>query len=144
VPIQVLLVEDNPGDIRLTREAFRVVLPSAQVHVTHDGLEAMNFLRRLGVNFNSPRPDFMLLDLNLPKIDGLEVLVQIKANASLKTIPIFIVSTSKEGLDIAQSHGAEANCFLRKPVTLDDYETLVRSIVDFWVTNSKWPHPISN
>jgi chemotaxis family two-component system response regulator Rcp1 len=144
VPIHVLLVEDNPGDVRLTQEAFRAVNPSVQLHVANDGMEGLAFLRHQGPFSNAPRPDFILLDLDLPKMSGLEVLAQIKADPSLKTTPIFILSTSKEGLDIAMGYGSQANCFLRKPVNLDDYETLVQSINDFWLANVALPRMISD
>jgi len=139
VAIHVLLVEDNPGDVRLTQEAFRKVNPSVQLHVANDGSEAMAFLRHHGAFSDAPRPDFILLDLNLPKMDGREVLAQIKADPSLRTTPIFILSTSKEGLDVANSYGLQANCFLVKPVNLDDYETLMTTINDFWLTKVELP-----
>jgi chemotaxis family two-component system response regulator Rcp1 len=139
MPINVLLVEDNPGDVRLTQEAFREVNPSVQLHIANDGVEAMSFLRRQGVNANAPRPDFILLDLNLPRMDGRQVLAQIKADASLKMTPTFILSTSKEGRDIARSYELQANCYLCKPVDLDQFEKLVKSLNDFWLTKAELP-----
>ena len=135
----VLLVEDNAGDVRLTQEAFREVNPSIQLHIANDGVEAMSFLRRQGVNADAPRPDFILLDLNLPKMDGREVLAEIKADATLKMTPTLILTTSKEGRDIARSYELQANCYLCKPVQLDEFESLVKSINDFWLTKAKLP-----
>ena len=135
VPIQVLLVEDSPGDVRLTKEAFREVNPSVQLHVANDGMEAMAFLRNRGTtNAPSPRPDFILLDLNLPKMDGREVLAQIKADEDLKVIPTFVLTTSRDERDIARSYELQANCYLCKPVELDAFENLVRSVNDFWMS----------
>jgi two-component system, chemotaxis family, response regulator Rcp1 len=135
----VLLVEDNAGDVRLTQEAFREVNPSIQLHIANDGVEAMSFLRRQGVNVDAPRPDFILLDLNLPKMDGREVLAQIKADATLKMTPTLILTTSKEGRDIAKSYELQANCYLCKPVQLDEFEKLVQSLNDFWLTKAELP-----
>jgi chemotaxis family two-component system response regulator Rcp1 len=135
----VLLVEDNPGDVRLTQEAFREVNPSVQLHIANDGVEAMSFLRRQGINANAPRPDFILLDLNLPRMDGRQVLAQIKADPTLKMTPTFILSTSKEGRDIARSYELQANCYLCKPVQLDEFEKLVKSLNDFWLTRAELP-----
>jgi chemotaxis family two-component system response regulator Rcp1 len=133
-PVQLLLVEDNPGDVRLTREAFREVDGSVRLHVASDGVEAMAFLRREGVHADSPRPDFILLDLNLPKMDGREVLAHIKADEDLHTIPTVILTTSDADADILKSYELNANAYLKKPVTLEAFESLVRSINDFWLT----------
>ena len=133
-PVQLLLVEDNPGDVRLTREAFREVDGSVHLHVAADGVEAMAFLRREGEHADSPRPDFILLDLNLPRMDGREVLAQIKADADLHTIPTVILTTSDADADILKSYELNANAYLKKPVTLEAFESLVRSINDFWLT----------
>ena len=135
----VLLVEDSPGDVRLTREAFREANPAVRLHVASDGIEAMAFLRREGVNADVPRPDFILLDLNLPKMDGREVLAQIKGDDSLKTIPTVILTTSESEADIVKSYQLQANCYLSKPVQLDAFERLVGSINDFWLTKVKLP-----
>jgi two-component system, chemotaxis family, response regulator Rcp1 len=137
--IQVLLVEDSPGDVRLTQEAFRDANMSIQLHVASDGVEAMAFLRREGIHANAPRPDFILLDLNLPKMDGREVLVHIKEDQSLKTIPTVILTTSDAEADIVKSYQLQANCYLSKPVQLDEFEGLVKSINDFWLTKAKLP-----
>src|ERR1700732_2147645 len=135
----VLLVEDSPGDVRLTQEAFRDADPSIDLHVAVDGVEAMAFLRSEGVHSDAPRPDFILLDLNLPKMDGREVLTHIKEDESLKTIPTVILTTSEAEVDIVKSYQLQANCYLCKPVQLDAFEGLVKSINDFWLTKVKLP-----
>ena len=139
LPIQVLLVEDSPGDVRLTREAFRDANESIQMHVASDGVEAMAFLRRQGVHAGAPRPDLILLDLNLPKMDGREVLALIKADDNLKMIPTVILTTSDAEVDIEQSYQLQANSYLSKPVQLEAFQVLVRSINDFWLTQAKLP-----
>ena len=141
VPIQVLLVEDSPGDVRLTKEAFREVNPSVQLHVANDGVEAMAFLKKQGAaNAATPRPDFILLDLNLPRMDGREVLAQIKADEDLKVIPTFVLTTSKDERDIVRSYELQANCYLCKPVELDAFESLVNSIYDYWFVKTRLPY----
>jgi len=137
--IEVLLVEDSPGDIRLTKEAFRAANASVHLHVATDGVEAMAFLRREGVHADAPRPDFILLDLNLPRMDGREVLAHIKSDSDLKTIPTVILTTSDAEADILKSYELQANCYLSKPVQLDEFESLVRSISDFWLKMAKLP-----
>lgn len=139
LPLQVLLVEDSPGDVRLTREAFREANMSIGLHVAADGVEAMAFLRHEGANLHAPRPDLILLDLNLPKMDGREVLGRIKEDQDLKTIPTVILTTSDAEADIVRSYQLQANCYLSKPVQLDAFETLVRSMSDFWLTMVKLP-----
>jgi chemotaxis family two-component system response regulator Rcp1 len=139
MPVDVLLVEDSPGDVRLTREAFREANPAVRLHVASDGIEAMAFLRREGDNVEAPRPDFLLLDLNLPKMDGREVLALIKNDDSLRTIPTVILTTSEADADILHSYELNANAYLRKPVTLEAFEALVRSINDFWLTKVVLP-----
>ena len=140
VPIEVLLVEDSPGDVRLTQEALREANRAIRLHVACDGVEAMTFLTRAGPNAGAPRPDLILLDLNLPRMDGREVLAQIKADESLKTIPTIILTTSEAQADIVKSYQLQANCFLSKPVQLDAFESLVKSINDFWLTKVKLPY----
>jgi CheY-like chemotaxis protein len=137
--IQVLLVEDSPGDVRLTQEAFREANITIQLHVVPDGVEAMEFLRNEGDHAASPRPDLILLDLNLPRMDGREVLALIKADADLKSIPTVILTTSEAEADIVKSYDLQANCYLSKPVQLDSFESLVKSINDFWLTKAKLP-----
>jgi chemotaxis family two-component system response regulator Rcp1 len=139
MPIQVLLVEDSPGDVRLTQEAFRDANKAIQLNVVVDGVEAMAFLRHEGVHVHAPRPDLILLDLNLPKMDGREVLAHIKEDDSLKLIPTVILTTSDAEADIVKSYQLQANCYLNKPVQLDAFENLVKSINDFWLTKVKLP-----
>jgi two-component system, chemotaxis family, response regulator Rcp1 len=139
VPIEILLVEDSPGDIRLTQEAFRGSSLPVQLHVAHDGVEAMTFLRREGVKCDAPRPDLILLDLNLPRMDGREVLALIKEDEYLKSIPTVILTTSDSEADIVQSYALRANCYLSKPVQLAAFESLVKSVNDFWLTKVKLP-----
>jgi CheY-like chemotaxis protein len=137
--IEVLLVEDSPGDVRLTREAFRDANVSIRLHVASDGVEAMAFLRRQDEHIHAPRPDLILLDLNLPRMDGREVLAQVKEDPSLKTIPTVILTTSEAEADIMKSYELQANAYLSKPVQLDEFESLVNSIKDFWLTRVKLP-----
>jgi len=139
IPGHVLLVEDSPGDVRLTREAFREANPGVRLHVAADGIEAMSFLRREGMNAAAPRPDLILLDLNLPRMDGREVLAMIKGDDGLRTIPIVILTTSEAEADITRSYELNANAYLRKPVTLDEFEALVQSVNDFWLTKVLLP-----
>jgi CheY-like chemotaxis protein len=139
MPIEVLLVEDSPGDVRLTKEAFREANPTIRLHVAADGVDAMAFLKRRGAYGHCPRPDLILLDLNLPKMDGREVLVQIKEDDDLKTIPTVILTTSDSEADILKSYELQANCYLSKPVQLEAFESLVKSINDFWLTKAKLP-----
>lgn len=138
-PIEVLLVEDSPGDVRLTREAFREANPLVRLHVALDGVEAMAFLQKEGDHADAPRPDLILLDLNLPKMDGREVLTRIKADESLKMIPTVILTTSDAETDIVRSYQLQANAYLTKPVQLDAFESLVKSLSDFWLTRVKLP-----
>lgn len=139
MPPQVLQVEDSPGDVRLTQEAFHDANMSIKLHVASDGVEAMAFLRKEGAHVDAPRPDLILLDLNLPKMDGREVLAHIKRDESLKTIPIVILTTSGAEADIVKSYQLQANCYLSKPVQLDAFQSLVKSINDFWLTKVKLP-----
>ena len=135
--IEVLLIEDSPGDVRLTQEAFREANSLIRLHVAYDGFEAMAFLRHEGVYVDAPRPDFILLDLNLPKMDGREVLSHIKNDENLKVIPTIILTTSSAEEDIVRSYQSHANCYLSKPVQLDEFESVVQSINDFWLTKAK-------
>jgi len=137
--LEILLVEDSPGDVRLTQEAFRDANQSIRLHVANDGIEAMAFLRREGPHIDAPRPDFILLDLNLPKMDGREVLACIKSDERLKTIPTIVLTTSDAEADILKSYELQANCYLSKPVQLDEFEGVVKSINDFWLTKAKLP-----
>ena len=136
---EVLLVEDSPGDVRLTQEAFQDANRAIHLHVASDGVEAMAFLRREGKHVHAPRPDLILMDLNLPKMDGREVLSLIKEDDSLKLIPTVILTTSVAEADIKKSYELQANCYLSKPVQLEEFESLVWSINDFWLTKVKLP-----
>jgi chemotaxis family two-component system response regulator Rcp1 len=137
VPLDVLLVEDNPGDVRLTLETFRDANKSVRLHLVADGVEAMAFLRRQGAYVLAPRPVLILLDLNLPRMDGREVLAEVKGDIDLKTIAIVILTTSDTESDITRSYQLQANCYLTKPVRLEEFESLVRSVNDFWLTKAK-------
>ena len=137
--IDVLLVEDSPGDIRLTQEAFRAANSDIRLHVAMDGVEALAFLSQEGEHAKSPRPDLILLDLNLPKKDGREVLKQIRADERLKSIPTVILTTSDAAIDINQSYKLQANSYLSKPVQLDRFESVVRSINDFCFEKAQLP-----
>jgi chemotaxis family two-component system response regulator Rcp1 len=139
MPLEVLLVEDSPGDVRLTQEAFRDAQALINLHVAFDGVDAMEFLNREGTHGGASRPDFILLDLNLPRMDGREVLVQIKSDESLRTIPVVILTTSEDEADIVKSYELQANCYLKKPVQFEAFEKLVRSINDFWLTTVTLP-----
>jgi chemotaxis family two-component system response regulator Rcp1 len=138
--IEVLLVEDSPGDVRLTQEAFHGANPAIHLNVATDGVEAMAFLNNEGAYVEAPRPDLILLDLNMPRMDGRQVLAQIKQNGVLRTIPTVILTTSDAEADVEKSYQLAANCYLRKPVELEVFERLVRSINDFWLTDVKLPH----
>jgi chemotaxis family two-component system response regulator Rcp1 len=137
--IEVLLVEDSPGDVRLTQEAFRDSGQPVRLHLASDGVEAMKFLRKEGIHAHVPRPDLILLDLNLPKMDGREVLAEIKKDRILKTIPTIILTTSDDEADVLISYQLQANCYLRKPAHWDAFDNLVRSINAFWLTRAKLP-----
>jgi two-component system response regulator len=138
-PIEVLLVEDSPGDVRLTREAFKDAKMFISLNVASDGVEAMAFLNREGKYANAPRPDLILLDLNLPKKDGREVLAELKESPALKSIPVVILTTSASEADIHESYQHHANCYITKPVDLDGFLKVVRSIDSFWLTVVKLP-----
>ena len=137
--IDVLLVEDSPGDVRLTREAFKDAKVHINLHVASDGAKAMAFLNHEGEYANVPRPDLVLLDLNLPKKDGREVLEEIKESPTLKSIPVVILTTSSSEVDILRSYRLHANCYITKPVGLDGFLEVVKSIDNFWLTVVKLP-----
>ena len=136
---EVLLVDDSPGDVRLTREALRETNRNIRVHVAADGVEAMAFLHREGIHATAPRPDLILLDLNLPRMDGREVLARIKRDVDLKAIPTIILTTSDTESDIVKSYQLSANAYLTKPVRLDAFDSLIKSVNDFWLTEVKLP-----
>jgi two-component system, chemotaxis family, response regulator Rcp1 len=138
-PIEVLLVEDSIGDIRLTREAFKDAKVHINLHVAADGAEAMAFLKREGQHADAARPDLILLDLNLPKKDGREVLREIKESPTLGIIPVVILTTSASEADILRTYQLHANCYITKPVDLEGFLKVVRSIDSFWLSVVKLP-----
>ena len=133
-PVEILLVEDNPADVRLTREALKEGKVYNNLHWAKDGVEALEFLRRQGKHAAAPRPDIILLDLNLPKKDGREVLQDIKKDDKLKRIPVVILTTSKAEEDVLKSYNLHANCYVTKPVDLEQFIVVVKSIDMFWLT----------
>ena len=133
-PVEILLVEDNPGDYRLTQEALREGKVYNNLHWAKDGVEAIEFLKRRGRFKDAPRPDIILLDLNLPKKDGREVLSEIKQDDELRYIPVVILTTSKAEEDVLKSYHLHANCYVTKPVDLEKFITVVQSIDRFWLT----------
>jgi CheY-like chemotaxis protein len=137
--IEILLVEDNPGDVRLTQEALKDNKVRNNLSIVEDGVEAMAFLRREGKYTVSPRPDLILLDLNLPKKDGRQVLAEIKADARLRRIPVVVLTTSKAEEDVLRAYDLNANCYITKPVDFDQFINVVRSIEDFWLAMVKLP-----
>jgi two-component system, chemotaxis family, response regulator Rcp1 len=137
--IHVLLVEDSPGDVRLTQEAFRDYDSTAHLHVASDGVEAMAFLRREGTFAQAPRPALILLDLNLPKMDGREVLAHIKSDPGLKMIPTIVLTTSQAESDVETSYQLQANCYLGKPAQWDEFDSLMRNTMDFWLKKIRLP-----
>lgn len=137
--VEILLVEDSPSDVDLTREALEDAKIRNNLHVVADGVEAMAFLRRQGKYENAPRPDLVLLDLNLPKKDGREVLAELKSDPSLERIPVVILTTSEAEEDVLRSYELHANCYVTKPVDLDQFVKVVRSIENFWLEIVKLP-----
>jgi CheY-like chemotaxis protein len=133
-PVEILLVEDNPADVRLTREALKEGKVYNNLHWAKDGVEALEFLHRQGKFAAAPRPDIILLDLNLPKKDGREVLQDIKKDDKLKRIPVVILTTSKAEEDVLKSYNLHANCYVTKPVDLEQFIVVVKSIDMFWLT----------
>ncbi len=132
-PVQILLVEDNPGDVGLTIEALKEAKVLNKLTVVKDGIEALSLLRRQGQHAHAARPDLILLDLNLPKKDGREVLAEIKADDNLKRIPVIILTTSENEQDVVKSYNLYANCYITKPLDLDRFIKVVKSIEDFWL-----------
>lgn len=138
-PIEILLVEDNPGDVRLTIEALKEGRIANKINVAMDGMEAMAYLRREGRYKDAPRPDLILLDLNLPRKNGREVLAEIKNDSKLKHIPVVVLTTSKAEKDIIMTYNLHANCYITKPVDFDQFIGVVKSIENFWFTVVKLP-----
>ncbi len=138
-PINILLVEDNPGDIRLTQEVLKEARVRNNLTVARDGEQAMAILRREGIHARALRPDLILLDLNLPRKSGREVLAEIKSSPRLKAIPVIILTTSNSEEDVARTYGLHANCYITKPVDLDQFVRVIRSVEDFWLATVKLP-----
>jgi two-component system, chemotaxis family, response regulator Rcp1 len=141
-PIEILLVEDNEGDARLAQEALRDSKVKNTIHHVNDGVEAMAFLRREGKYASAPRPDLVLLDLNLPRKDGREVLADLKQDEDLKRIPVVILTVSSDEADILRTYNLHANCYITKPIDLTQFLKVVKSIEDFWLTIVKLPNGI--
>lgn len=142
-PVEFLLAEDNPGDVRLTKEALRESKISNNLNVAPDGVEAMAFLRREGKYANAPRPDVILLDLNLPKKDGREVLAEVKADPSLRLIPVVIITSSEAEQDVLKTYELHANCYVTKPVDLEQFIKVIQSIETFWLTIVTLPSSVT-
>jgi len=138
-PIEILLVEDNPGDVRLTLETFKENKMLNTMHVVRDGVEAMAFLRQEGEYADAPRPDLILLDLNLPRKDGREVLEEIKDDDQLRRIPVVVLTISYAEEDILRAYDLHGNCYITKPIDLDQFIKVVRGIKDFWLTIVRLP-----
>jgi two-component system response regulator len=138
-PVEVLLVEDSPADVRLTQEALKEEKLFIRLNVVPDGVEAMAYLRREGKYANAARPDLILLDLNLPKKDGREVLKEIKSDQKLKVIPVVVLTISRTEEDVARSYDLHANCFITKPIDLNQFSRVVKTIQEFWLTIVKLP-----
>ena len=139
-PIEILLVEDNPGDVRLTQEALGEAKVRNNLAVARDGVEALSYLRREPPFEDATRPDMVLLDLNLPRKDGREVLAEIKADPELRRLPVVVLTTSSAEKDVLESYNLYANCYITKPVDLDQFVGIVSSIEDFWLTIVKLPN----
>jgi len=138
-PVELLLVEDDPGDVRLTQEAFKGGHVPVRLSVARDGVEAIDFLHRRGPFQDAPRPDLILLDLNLPRKNGREVLLDIKTDPDLKRIPVLVMTTSSAEQDISKAYSLNANCYLTKPIAFDEFIDMVHSIEDFWLTKASLP-----
>lgn len=138
-PFEILLADDNPGDVRLTKEALKEGKMLHNLSVVEDGIEVMAFLRREGKYSDSPRPDLILLDLNMPKKDGREVLAEIKSDEQFKRIPVVILTISESEVDVIKSYDLHANCYVTKPVDFNQFMKIIRSIEEFWLTIVKLP-----
>ena len=142
-PVEFLLVEDNPGDVRLTQEALKDSKVRNNLNILGDGMSALAFLRREAPHEHAPRPDIILLDLNLPKMDGRELLSHIKADPKLKRIPVVVITSSEAEQDILRTYDLHVNCYVTKPVDLDQFIKVVQSIETFWLTIVQLPLPDS-
>lgn len=139
--VEILLVEDNPGDVRLMVEALKETRVPSRLHLAKDGVQATSFLRRTGAHVNAPRPDLVLLDLNLPKKDGREVLAEIKEDTDLRSIPVVVLTTSQDASDVTKSYQLHANCYISKPVALERFIRVIQSIEGFWLETVRLPEP---
>jgi chemotaxis family two-component system response regulator Rcp1 len=140
--VELLLVEDNPGDVRLTQEALKEGPLPVRLSVARDGVEALDFLRRRGPYGDAPTPDLILLDLNLPRKNGREVLSEIKNDPQLRRIPVLVMTTSRADQDVQKAYSLNANCYITKPMDLDEFLRIVRSIEDFWLRTVTLPNPV--
>ncbi|MEJ2147900.1 MAG: response regulator [Chloroflexota bacterium] len=138
-PVEILLVEDNPGDVRLTIEGLQEARVYNNLHVAQDGIEALGFLHREGLHSEAPRPDLILLDLNLPRKDGREVLAEIKADVGLRRIPVIVLTTSQDEEDILKTYDLHANCYVTKPLDFEQFMHVVQSVEDFWLSVVTFP-----
>jgi len=136
-PIEILIVDDNPGDVRLTMEALKDGKVQNRLHTAQDGMEAIAFLRKKGEYANAPLPDLILLDLNMPRMNGSQLLAEVKEDSALKHIPVVILSGSREIEDIAKAHNLQADRYVTKPIDLEQFIRTVKSIIDFWLTTVK-------
>lgn len=140
MPVEILLVEDNDADARLTTEALRHCGPASKVMHVHDGEEAVAFLRKQGRYEGVPAPDIILLDVNLPRKNGLEVLQDIKSDSALKHIPVVVLTVSADEKDVLEAYRLQANCYITKPINLDQFRKVLRSVEEFWLTVARLPH----
>ena len=138
-PMEILLVDDNPGDVRLTAEALKDGEVENRLHTAKDGMEAIAFLRRKGRYIDAPRPDLILLDLNMPRMNGRQVLAEIKEDSTLKHIPVVILTGSREMDDIVKTYDLHANCYVTKPIDFEQFIMMMKSITDFWLSIVKLP-----
>jgi len=138
-PMEILLVDDNPGDVRLTAEALKDGEVENRLHTAKDGMEAIAFLRRKGRYIDAPRPDLILLDLNMPRMNGRQVLAEIKEDSALKHIPVIILTGSRDMDDIVRMYDLHANCYVTKPIDFEQFTMMVKSITDFWLTIVRLP-----
>lgn len=142
-PMEILLVDDNPGDVRLTAEALKDGEVENRLHTAKDGMEAIAFLRRKGRYTDAPRPDLILLDLNMPRMNGRQVLAEIKEDSALKHIPVVILTGSREMDDVVKTYDLHANCYVTKPIDFEQFTMMVKSITDFWLTIVRLPSEAS-
>ena len=138
-PIEILIVDDNPGDVRLTMEALKDGKVKNKLHAAHDGVEALSFLRRKGEYAGAPLPDLILLDLNMPRMNGSQLLAKVKKDSTLKHIPVVILTGSREVNDIIKTENLQADWYVTKPIDLEQFTRTVKSIIDFWLTTKKLP-----